>query len=31
VGAKMNCRFGYHCHALDHEDKDMMGVIEVVG
>jgi len=27
----MNCRFFYHCHALDHEDKDMMGVIEVLG
>jgi len=27
----MNCRFVYRCHALDHEDKDMMGVIEVLG
>jgi suppressor of ftsI len=24
-------RFVYHCHAVDHEDKGMMGVIEVVG
>ena len=24
-------RFGYHCHAVDHEDKGMMGIIEVVG
>jgi suppressor of ftsI len=24
-------RFFYHCHAVDHEDKGMMGVIEVVG
>jgi suppressor of ftsI len=23
-------RFVYHCHAVDHEDKGMMGVIEVV-
>jgi suppressor of ftsI len=23
-------RFVYHCHAADHEDKGMMGVIEVV-
>jgi len=23
--------FVYHCHAVDHEDKGMMGVIEVVG
>jgi FtsP/CotA-like multicopper oxidase with cupredoxin domain len=23
-------RFMYHCHALDHEDKGMMGIIEVV-
>jgi suppressor of ftsI len=22
-------RFVYHCHAVDHEDKGMMGVIEV--
>jgi FtsP/CotA-like multicopper oxidase with cupredoxin domain len=22
--------FVYHCHAVDHEDKGMMGVIEVV-
>jgi len=24
-------RFVYHCHAVDHEDKGMMGIIEVVG
>jgi FtsP/CotA-like multicopper oxidase with cupredoxin domain len=24
-------RFVYHCHAVDHEDKGMMGVVEVVG
>jgi FtsP/CotA-like multicopper oxidase with cupredoxin domain len=24
-------RFVYHCHAVDHEDKGMMGVIQVVG
>jgi FtsP/CotA-like multicopper oxidase with cupredoxin domain len=23
-------RFVYHCHAVDHEDKGMMGVVEVV-
>ena len=23
-------RFVYHCHAVDHEDKGMMGVIEVI-
>jgi FtsP/CotA-like multicopper oxidase with cupredoxin domain len=23
-------RFVYHCHAVDHEDKGMMGIIEVV-
>jgi suppressor of ftsI len=23
-------RFVYHCHAVDHEDKGMMGVIEIV-
>jgi suppressor of ftsI len=23
-------KFVYHCHAVDHEDKGMMGVIEVV-
>jgi FtsP/CotA-like multicopper oxidase with cupredoxin domain len=23
-------RFVYHCHAADHEDKGMMGVVEVV-
>jgi FtsP/CotA-like multicopper oxidase with cupredoxin domain len=23
-------RFVYHCHAADHEDKGMMGIIEVV-
>jgi suppressor of ftsI len=23
-------RFVYHCHAVDHEDKGMIGVIEVV-
>jgi len=23
-------RFVYHCHAVDREDKGMMGVIEVV-
>ncbi|HEV7394505.1 MAG TPA: multicopper oxidase domain-containing protein [Burkholderiales bacterium] len=23
-------RFVYHCHAVDHEDEGMMGVIEVV-
>jgi len=23
-------KFVYHCHAADHEDKGMMGVIEVV-
>jgi suppressor of ftsI len=23
-------RFVYHCHAVDHEDKGMMGVIQVV-
>jgi hypothetical protein len=22
-------RFVYHCHAVDHEDKGMMGVVEV--
>jgi len=24
-------KFVYHCHSADHEDKGMMGVIEVVG
>jgi suppressor of ftsI len=24
-------KFVYHCHAVDHEDKGMMGVVEVVG
>jgi FtsP/CotA-like multicopper oxidase with cupredoxin domain len=24
-------RFVYHCHAVDHEDKGMMGIIKVVG
>jgi suppressor of ftsI len=24
-------KFVYHCHAADHEDKGMMGVVEVVG
>jgi FtsP/CotA-like multicopper oxidase with cupredoxin domain len=24
-------RFVFHCHAVDHEDKGMMGVVEVVG
>jgi suppressor of ftsI len=24
-------RFVYHCHAVDHEDKGMMGIIEVRG
>jgi FtsP/CotA-like multicopper oxidase with cupredoxin domain len=23
-------RFVYHCHAVDHEDKGMMGIVEVV-
>jgi suppressor of ftsI len=23
-------RFVYHCHAVDHEEKGMMGIIEVV-
>jgi FtsP/CotA-like multicopper oxidase with cupredoxin domain len=23
-------KFVYHCHAVDHEDKGMMGVVEVV-
>jgi FtsP/CotA-like multicopper oxidase with cupredoxin domain len=23
-------RFVYHCHSVNHEDKGMMGVIEVV-
>jgi suppressor of ftsI len=23
-------RFVYHCHAVDHEDKGMMGVVQVV-
>ena len=23
-------RFVYHCHAVDHEDKGMMGVVKVV-
>jgi FtsP/CotA-like multicopper oxidase with cupredoxin domain len=23
-------RFVYHCHAADHEDKGMIGVVEVV-
>jgi hypothetical protein len=23
-------RFVFHCHAVDHEDKGMMGVVEVV-
>ncbi|MGA8691717.1 MAG: multicopper oxidase domain-containing protein [Methyloceanibacter sp.] len=23
-------RFVYHCHAVDHEDTGMMGVVEVV-
>ncbi len=23
-------RFVYHCHAADHEDKGMMGIVEVV-
>ena len=23
-------RFVYHCHAVDHEDKGMMGIIEVI-
>jgi suppressor of ftsI len=23
-------RFVYHCHAVDHEDKGMMGIIQVV-
>jgi suppressor of ftsI len=23
-------RFVYHCHAVDHEDKGMMGVVEVI-
>ena len=22
-------KFVYHCHAVDHEDKGMMGVVEV--
>jgi len=26
---EINGRFVYHCHAVDHEDKGMMGVIEV--
>jgi suppressor of ftsI len=24
-------KFVYHCHAVDHEDKGMMGIIEVRG
>jgi suppressor of ftsI len=24
-------RFVFHCHAVDHEDKGMMGIVEVVG
>ena len=24
-------KFVYHCHAVDHEDKGMMGIIEVEG
>ncbi|CAB3771775.1 multicopper oxidase family protein [Paraburkholderia humisilvae] len=24
-------RFVYHCHAVDHEDRGMMGIVEVVG
>jgi FtsP/CotA-like multicopper oxidase with cupredoxin domain len=24
-------RFVYHCHAVDHEDKGMMAVVEVIG
>jgi suppressor of ftsI len=23
-------KFVYHCHAVDHEDKGMMGIVEVV-
>jgi suppressor of ftsI len=23
-------RFVYHCHAVDHEDRGMMGLVEVV-
>jgi FtsP/CotA-like multicopper oxidase with cupredoxin domain len=23
-------KFVYHCHAVDHEDKGMMGVVEVM-
>jgi suppressor of ftsI len=23
-------RFVFHCHAVDHEDKGMMGIVEVV-
>ena len=23
-------RFVYHCHAVDHEDEGMMGIVEVV-
>jgi len=23
-------RFVYHCHAVDYEDKGMMGIVEVI-
>jgi len=31
IAAGFRSGYSYHCHAVDHEDKGMMGVVEVVG